>query len=102
MAHHGTEEPPVYNPNHINTKLHFFTETMTGSQLSRTWVGFISSLQTPWKNTRFPGRDGTTLTSCMPLTLTNIKTTIYLKSSGGIPFLNYFPCEINPPTTPQK
>jgi len=24
MAHHGTEEPPVYNPNHINTKLALF------------------------------------------------------------------------------
>ena len=72
MAHHGTEEPPVYNPNNINTKvddswflkydrinslayysLHFSMETMTGWLQSRTWVGSISSSQIVWRNTRW-------------------------------------------------
>ena len=71
MAHHGTEEPPVYNPKNINTKvedpwfsfqllifwhifsLHFSMETMTGWQQSRTWVGFISSSQIVLRTTRW-------------------------------------------------
>ena len=71
IAHHGTEEPPVYNLKNINTKvedpwfsfqllifwhifsLHFSMETMTGWQQSRTWVGFISSSQIVLRTTRW-------------------------------------------------
>ena len=69
MAHHGTEEPPIYNPNNINTKvrivsiiyiymndntfsLPFSMATMTGWQKSMTWVGCTSSSKMSWSITR--------------------------------------------------